>query len=128
MDLANARTIYGRESEAWADSAIGMKAPLADISIPACPQLANYNYLLSFVVYRNAPEVSLIRLGVVEDRPRRCGTPTTSRSDVRPVGPDPAFLKQPVPERTTGVAIILHVEDRSVGSVEHALATVVHFT
>src|SRR4051812_48482214 len=104
-----------------------METPLADIPIIACLQLANYNNLLSLDVYGNAPEVPRIRPGV-EDRLRWCRAPTDSRSDIRPGSLDPALRVQPVAERTAGIAVILHVEDRDVGSVEHALATVVHFT
>src|SRR5918995_1480763 len=122
VELANHVVFSG------ADGPIVVEAPLTDVSIPACLQLANYNELLPFAVYGNTLEVSRIRLRRVKDRPRWCIAPTNSRSDGRPVRPDKAFRKQPVAERTAGIAVVLHVEDRSVGSKEHALATVVHFT
>jgi hypothetical protein len=57
VDVANARVPYGREPEAWADRPVIVKAPLADVPVPARLQLAYDDYLLSLAVYRDAPKV-----------------------------------------------------------------------
>src|SRR5215211_141556 len=123
MDLADARILYGRESEARADSPIIMEAPPADIPIPPCFHLANQNYLLALAVYRNPEKIARI---CSRFKDGLCGrwAPTESWSDICPICLNHAFLKLPVAVRTAGVVVVLDVEDRSVGLVEHKFATI----
>ena len=125
VDVAHARSFHGREPEARADGAIIVEAPPTDIPIPPCLQLAHQDRLSPLAVYRDAPNVSRIRSGFKDGLGGRLG-PTNSRGDVCPIRPDPAFLKQPVAERSAGIPVVLHVEDRGVGLEEHELATIPH--
>src|SRR5215207_5987563 len=123
VDRADARILYGREPEARADGPIIMEAPPADIPIPACFQLANYNNLLSLNEYPNTEKIARICSRFKDGLCGR-GAPTDSWSDICPICLDHAFLELPVAERATGVAVVLDVEDRGVGPEEHEFATI----
>src|SRR5215218_3110497 len=123
VDVADARILYRRESKARADGSIIVKAPTAYVSIPTGLELAHQNRLLPLAVYGNAPKVSRVRPRFKYGLRGRLG-PADSGGDVCPICLDPAFLKQPVAERSAGIPVILHVEDRGVGLEEHEFATV----
>src|SRR5215213_210023 len=52
--------------------------------------------------------------------------PADSRGDIRPIRLDHALLELPVAVGAAGVAIVLDVEYRGMGLVEHEFATVHH--
>jgi hypothetical protein len=123
MGLADARTVYGREPETRADSSIIMEAPAADIPIPARFHLAYHDDLLAVAVYGNTEEIARVCSGF-EDGLCGCRAPTDSWSDIRPIRLDHALLPRPVAVGAAGGRIVLDVEDRGVGLVEHEFATI----
>jgi hypothetical protein len=101
VGIEGSKIFYGREPEARADGSIIVESPPADIPIPACFHLADYNDLLALAVKGNAKKIARIRSGFEDGL---CGrrAPTDSWGDIRPIRPDPAFLELPVAERAAG--------------------------
>jgi hypothetical protein len=125
VGIEGSKIFYGREPEARADGSIIVESPPADIPIPACFHLADYNDLLALAVKGNAKKIARIRSGFEDGL---CGrrAPTDSWGDIRPIRPDPAFLELPVAERAAGGRVVLDVEYRGVGLEEHELDTIRH--
>src|SRR5215213_8206282 len=123
VDVADARIVYGREPEARADGPVIVESPPADVAIPARLHLAYHDDLLAHAVYRNTEEIAHIGSGF-EDGLCWRRTPPDSWSDIRPICLDHAFLPRPVAVRAAGVAVVLDVEYRGVGLVEHEFATI----
>src|SRR5829696_6343944 len=125
VDVADARVLHGVEPEARADGPVVVKSPTTHITVPTRLQLADQDRLSSLAVYRGAPEVPQVSLGLEDGLRGRLGA-AYSRCDVGSVRLDKALLEQPVAERTAGVPFVLNVEDRGVGLEEHELAAVHH--
>src|SRR5262249_31306807 len=102
-----------------------MQAPLADIAIPCCFHLAYEDDFLSLDVDGYSQKVPCVGTSV-KDRRSRCVTKTKSRRHIDAVCLNHSFFPLPVAVRTTRILVVVDVEYRYMGAVEHAFATIIH--
>src|SRR5574341_254240 len=127
MDVADARVCPRRKTKPGTNSAVRVQPPLADIAIPTRFQLAYQDHFLPLNIDPNAEKVSRIR-SRVQNGCRRSVTQAKSGSDINTVRLNHSFLPLPISIGATRVVVVMNIENRHVGAVEHALATVIHKT
>src|SRR4029434_2961328 len=108
--------VHGCEPETWADGAVRMQPPLAHVSVPARLQFAHQHQFLTLDVHGHAEEISRVRAGVEDGAGGRGAQGETWRA-IYAICLEHALLFLPVAVWTTGVVLILDVDDWDVGAV-----------
>ena len=86
MYMAYARAGHGSECEAWANSAVSVQPPLADIAVPAGLHLAHEDDLETLDVDRGAEIVASVGAGI-EDSLRGRGAEPEAGRDIDAIDP-----------------------------------------
>ncbi len=127
MAVADTVVVDGGEAETGPKGAIGMEAPLAEVPVPPCLHFADEHNLLALDVDTHAQEIPSIGAGVEDGFGGRVAEPET-RNRIAALRLYLTLLPLPIPVRSASVAVVLHIEDRNMGAVEHAFAPVIHIT
>jgi hypothetical protein len=104
-----------------------MQPPKANVAIPARFHLTDEHDLLALHVDGDAEVITGVGTGV-EDGRRGAGAEAETGSHIGAIGREHPLLVLPVPVWSTGVAIVLHVQDGHVRTVKQALTAVIDIT
>src|SRR5262249_52402302 len=127
VHVADATASHRGEAEARLDRSVCVKAPLADVAVPARLHLADQDDLLPSHVHRDAGEIAGVRSGVENGRGRRTGE-AEAGSNVHSVGLNRRFPVLPIAVRPALVVLVFDVENRNVSAIENALSAVIDET
>src|SRR5262245_31190925 len=125
----HARVLRSAIPVARSNRSVTIKTIFGDIAIPSCIHLADKDYFIAFSVESDPAIVTNIVSGFERGGCWRCAAVSNSSirsGNVGTVCLKHSFLPLPISEWPTNVPVIVHIQNRSVHSLQYHLALVLH--